>query len=107
MTQNQDESPQECTEHANNTPAHHSLIEWCLIITVACLGIIGLIQGIFESSVFLSAICGIFLAGLSIILMQERFHVLLERYEFLVIWLVVLGIAGYSIYHVIIGVRLI
>jgi hypothetical protein len=84
--------------------AQHSLIEWCLIITVLCLGSIGFIQGLQETSVLLSAICGIILAGISIILMQERFHVLLEKYEFLFIWLVVLSIVGYSTYHVIIGV---
>jgi hypothetical protein len=104
MTQSRNESHQECTEHVNYTAAHHSLIEWCLIITVASLGIIGLIQGIIESSVLFSAICGILLTGVSIILMRDRFHVLLEQYEFLVVWLVVLGIAGYGIYHVLIGV---
>ena len=86
------------------TITQQGLIESCLIIAVLCLGIIGLIQGIRETSVLLSAICGLLLAGASIVLMRERFHVLLERYEFFFIWLVVLGIAGYGIYHIIIGV---
>ena len=81
-----------------------SLIEWCLIITVSCFGVLGLIQGLLEASVLLFAICGLILAGISIFLMRTRFHTLLERYEFSFIWLVVLAIAGYSIYHVIIGV---
>ena len=86
------------------TVAQHSFIEWCLIISVSCLGILGFIQGYLEESVFLLSICGLILAGTSIVLMRERFHILLERYEFSFIWLIVLAIAGYGIYHVIIGV---
>ena len=82
----------------------HSLLEWCLIATVACLGIIGLIQGILESSALLEGICGIILTGISIILIHNRYHTLLEHYEYPFIWLVVLGIAAYGIYHVLTGV---
>jgi len=94
---------QDETKH-EQTVAHHSLIEWCLIIAVSYVGVLGLIQGLLEASVLLSAICGLMLAGISIVLMRKRFHVLIEQYEFSFIWLVVLAIAGYSIYHVIIGV---
>jgi len=86
--------------------AHYSLIEWSLIISIFCLGVIGLIQGFLEEAVFLSAICGLILAGISIALMRERFHVFLEQYEFSLIWLIVLVIAGYGIYHATIGVLL-
>jgi len=86
------------------TGAHHSIIEWSFIISVSCLGGLGFIQGLLEKSVLLLSICGIILAGTSIILMRERFHVFLERYEFSFIWLIVLSIVGYGIYHVIIGV---
>jgi len=91
------------TKHEQNI-AQYSIIELSIITSVVCLGALGLIQGFLEESVFLSAICGIILAGSSIVLMRERFHILLEQYEFSFIWLIVLAIVGYGIYHIIIGI---
>ena len=105
MTQYQEHK--EDHENQDETHQKHSLLEWCIIATIAILGLIGLFQGIVESSALFEGICGFILTGISIILIRDRYHTLLEHYEFPFIWLVILGIAAYGIYHVLTGVFLI
>jgi hypothetical protein len=78
-----------------------SLIEWSLIAILACLGIIGFIQGISEPFALVQGITFLVLAGIGIVFIRDRYHHFLENYEFFVIWIVILCFFGYGMYHVI------
>ena len=82
-------------------PMHHTLIEWSLIAILACLGIIGFIQGLLEPLALVQGIIFLVLAGIGIFFIRDRYHHVLENYEFFVIWIVILCFFGYGIYHVI------
>jgi hypothetical protein len=80
---------------------YQTLTEWSLIAILACFGIIGFVQGILEPLTLVQGITILVLAGIGIFFIRDRYHHLLENYEFSVIWILILCFFGYGIYHMI------